>query len=69
MLEATTQRPVTVVKLAGVLVTKPNKILSVLIRRSIFPGPSDGIDDSVAVEVASLAGVNLKIIDDENGRV
>jgi hypothetical protein len=69
MHEATIQRPVTVAKLADVLVTKPYKILSVLIRRSIFPAPSDSIDDSVAMEVASLAGVHLKIIDDEDGGV
>jgi hypothetical protein len=67
MREATIQRPVTVAKLAEVLVTKPYRILSALIRRSIFPAPCDSIDDSVAMEEASLAGVDLKIIDDEDG--
>jgi hypothetical protein len=67
MREATIQRPVTVAKLAEVLVTKPYRILSALIRRSVFPAPCDSIDDSVAMEVASLAGVDLKIIDDEDG--
>jgi hypothetical protein len=67
MREATIQRPVTIAKLAEVLVTKPYRILSVLIRRSVFPAPCDSIDDSVAMEVASLAGVDLKIIDDEDG--
>jgi len=67
MREATIQRPVTVAKLAEVLVTKPYRILSALIRRSVFPAPCDSIDDSVAMEVATQAGVDLKIIDDEDG--
>ena len=66
MREVTIQRPVTVARLAEVLVTKPYRVLAALIRRSIFPAPSDSIDDRVAVEVASLAGVDLKIIDDED---
>ena len=67
MHEATVQRPVTVAKLADVLVTKPYRILSALIRRSIFLAPSDNIDDRVAMEVAAMVGVDLKIIDDEDG--
>ena len=67
MREATIQRPVTVAKLAEVLVTKPYMVLAALIRRAIFPSPHDSIDDRVAMEVASLSGVDLKIIDDEDG--
>ena len=55
MRDATIQRPVTVAKLAEVLVTKPYRILSALIRRSVFPAPCD----SVAMEVASVAGIDL----------
>ncbi len=67
MREVIIQRPVTVAKLAEVLDSKPYRILSALIRRSVFPAPSDCIDDSLAMEVALLAGVDLKIIDEEDG--
>lgn len=67
MREAIIQRPVTVAKLAEVFGTKPYLVLSALIRRSVFPAPCDRIDDSIAMEVASQAGIDLKIIDDEDG--
>lgn len=67
MREATIRRPVTVAKLADAIVTKPYRILGVLIRRSVFPGPSDSIDEGLAMELAASAGVDLKIVDDEDG--
>jgi hypothetical protein len=64
MEEATIQRPVTVPKLAEALQTKPYRILRLLIQRSIFPAPSDTIVDSLAVEIAAMANVELKIVEE-----
>ena len=67
MHEVTIHRPVTIVKLADAVATEPYRILAEFIHRSIFPAPSDSIDEGIAREVAASAGVDLKIVDDEGG--
>jgi len=58
---------VTIEKLAEVLDTKPYRIVEVLIRRSLFPAPGDTIADRLAQDVAALSGVDLVVIDDDDG--
>jgi len=67
MKEVTIHRPVTIAKLADAIFTKPYRITAVLIQRSMFPAPGDSLDDGLAIEVAASAGVDLKIVDDEDG--
>lgn len=63
MEETTIQRPVAVPNLAEAVQTKACRILRLLIQRSVFPAPSDTIVDSLAVEIAAMADVELTIVE------
>ncbi|RYD24423.1 MAG: hypothetical protein EOP88_00005 [Verrucomicrobiaceae bacterium] len=57
-------RPVTFPLLAAVLGVKPFQLLADLIRMEQFPTPFSVLDDSVAIELAAMRDVELRIAGD-----
>jgi hypothetical protein len=65
MRHSTITRPVTVSKLAESLGRKPYELIAELIPMGIFLATSDGMDESVAVDISAAQGVVLEIIGDD----
>jgi hypothetical protein len=65
MREVTIQRPISIPKLSTALGVEPYQILGQLISRAVFLSPTDTMDDSLARDVATSFGVQLRMIDED----
>lgn len=57
-------RPVTLPLLAAALGVKPFQLLTDLIRMKQFPSPLSVLEDSLAIELAAMRSVELRIAGD-----